>query len=142
MRRIEWVAALLVLAALLAYEFVPLQMTIWDGEYKLLVHLDCLGTSPVSATFETFSRREQAENVILSKRPPESGWSSAVADPYDPVEVPVPISGRSSPLGRDLARGHFSYLLVVATFADGHRVSKIVDIPDDRKSREVTVTLP
>jgi hypothetical protein len=33
-------------------------------------------------------------------------------------------------------------MVVIAVLADGHRISKVVDIPDGRASREVTVELP
>jgi hypothetical protein len=75
---------------------------------------------------------------------PETRLWSAVADPFEgqPLTVNVPVSGRESPWGRQLRRVQFQYLVVIGQWKDGRRMGKLVDIPDGRASREISVSLP
>jgi hypothetical protein len=139
------VATVTVLAAgVLAWEFVPLAVTIWDGGFDLTVRIESPAGRPRSVTCESFGRREYADEAVALLRPPQSRSWSAVADPFDgrPLTVPVAVSGRDSPLGRKLRRFQFRFLAVIAVLPDGSQVGKVVEIPDGRASREVLVILP
>lgn len=137
------IAVVAVLAlGVLAWEFVPVQVLIWDGSFDLTVRVVCPEGRPRAVTYEAFGRREYADEAVAHLLPPES-WS-AVSDPFDdqPITVRVAVSGRKSPFGRKLRRSQFRFLAVIAVLPDGQRVGKVVDIPDGRVSREVSVALP
>jgi hypothetical protein len=143
---LRWVLmiAILVAASLLAWEFVPLQVTIWDGGYELAVHVSATAGPLRSVSCEAFSRAEDAQHALEYTLPPETSTWSATADPFtgEVLKVRVPVSGRDSPCGRELRRFQFRYLLVIGHLQNGRRVGKVVEIPDGRVSREITVVLP
>jgi hypothetical protein len=142
MRRTFLILALLVVACVLAWEFIPIQVMIWDGEFDLTVHVSSSDGPLHSVSCQAFSRREDAEYVVKHLLPPEGLWFT-VADPFDgqPLTVGVPLSGRVSPWGRELGRFQFKYLVVIGQLKDGRRIGKLVEIPDSRESREVSVAL-
>jgi hypothetical protein len=144
MRRTLVTIAAVLAAGFLAWEFVPLEKKIWDGGFHLTVHVESEAGQPLSVSCETFGRREHAEEALAVLLPPETRMWSTVADPFDgqPLTVLVPVSGRESPLGRELRRSQFRYLVVIAVLPDGRRVGKLVDIPDSRVSQEVSVSFP
>ena len=142
MRRTILILFAVVVAGVLAWEFVPIQVMIWDGGFDLNVHVESRRPQPQSVTCEAFSHREQAQVVAVRWLPLGSSTRSAIADPFvgQPLTVAVPVSGRRSPFGRELRWSQFQALLVIATYPDGLRVGQVVDIPDGRVNREVTVT--
>ena len=144
MRRTILTLTAVLVAGFLAWEFVPLEKKICDGSFDLTVRVECLAGQPRSVSCEAFGRLMQAEEALAVLMPPESRRWSAVADPFDgrPLTVGVPVSWRESPLGRQYRRTQFRYLVVIATMQDGERIGKLVDIPDSRESREVSVSLP
>jgi hypothetical protein len=144
MRRALTVVVLVLVAGILAWEFIPLQKTIWDGSYELTVHIDSSVGRPRSVTCETSGSREHAEQAAEYLLPPVSQSYSAVADPFDgrPLPVNVATCGGESPFGRDLGSGQSRFLVVIAELPDGRRVGKLVKIPEKQVSRKVTVALP
>ncbi len=128
----------------LAWEFIPVQVLIWDGSFDLTVRVECPAGQPRSVSCEAFGRREYADEAAAQLLPPESRMWSTTAEPFDgqALSVRVAVSGRESPFGRELRRSQFRHLAVIAVLADGRRVGKVVDIPDGQVSREVSVTLP
>jgi hypothetical protein len=116
---------------------------VWDGGFDLSVHVSSNPGPPLSVTCQPFGRLEYAEYMLKHLSPETRLWSVS-ADPFvgEPLIVHVPVSGRDSMSGRQLSRSQFEYLVVVAVLPDGRRVGKLVDIPDGRVSREVSVTLP
>src|SRR5262249_36623438 len=99
---------------------------------------------PRSVSCQAFGRREDAVFTLEHLLPPETRLWSAVADPYagEPLTVNVPVSGRDSMSGRELRRSPLRDFVGSAMPPDGRRVGKLVDIPDGRVSREVSVALP
>jgi hypothetical protein len=144
MRRVVLAVALLVVVGAAAWVYTSTTHIIWDGGYDLTVRVLSDAGPPRSVSCETFGRREYAEHAAAHRLPPESQMWSAVADPFDgqPITVKVAVSGRESMSGRELRRSQFRYLVVVAVLPDGRRVAKVVEIPDGRMSRELSVTLP
>lgn len=139
------IAVVVVLAlGVLAWEFVPVQVRVWDGSFDLTVRVECPEGRPRSVTCEAFGRCEYADEAVAHLLPPESRMWSTVADPFDgqPIAVRVAVSGRESPFGRELRRSQFRFLAVIAVLPGGRQVGKVVDIPDGRVSREVSVALP
>jgi hypothetical protein len=140
MIRLIAIISAIVIAGLLAWEFVPLQVARWDGGYDLTVLVASPPGTLRAVSCEAFSKREGA---LQSMESPEVSWS-AVAQPFsgEPLTVHVPMSGRASPCGRELKRSQFGYLLVIGDLPDGQRVGKVVKIPDGRVSRTTRVQLP
>ncbi len=143
------VATVAVLAAgVLAWEFIPITKLIHDGGYNLTVHVESQAGQPKSVSCQTFGTREDADDAVTWEvtylQPPQWPRYRSVADPFNarPLAVEVPVCWGESPFGRTTGRGQFRFLVVIATLAGGRRVSKVVDIPDGRVSREVTVELP
>jgi hypothetical protein len=56
-------------------------------------------------------------------------------------ETRVPTASRTNGFGCEYGYCQRRYLAVVADLADGRRVAKVVELPDGRESREVTVAL-
>jgi hypothetical protein len=144
MRRALLITAVLLGAGALACEFIPLGYSIWDGDFDLRVNVSSTAGSLRAVTCQACSHSEEAEYILDHLLPPETDLWSTVADPFDgqPLTVRVPVSGRTSPCGRELDRSQFRYLVVIGQLKDGRRMGKLVDIPDCRVSREVTVSLP
>jgi hypothetical protein len=144
MRRAFLIIGFLVVAGALAWEFIPIQLTIWDGGFDLTVNVSSTAGPLKSVSCQACGGREEAEEILEYLLPPDLGSSSAVADPFDgqPLRVQVPVSGRASPMGRELRRSQFRYLVVIGQLNDGRRLGKLVEIPDGRESREVSVSLP
>jgi hypothetical protein len=138
------IVALLIIAGAMAWELVPFESTIWDGHFYLTVHVGSTAGPLRTVSCQAFSRQEDAEYALELLLPPESPLWSAVADPFNgqTLRVDVPVSGRTSPLGRELRRSQFRHLLVIGQLQDGKRVGMLVEIPDSRLTREVHVSLP
>jgi hypothetical protein len=138
--------AITALAAIgaLAWEFVPIRVTVWDGAYDLTVRVSSTAGPLRSIRCEAFARREHAEELLERPAPLGPRTWSVVADPFTgaPLRVPVRISGHESPSGREVSRFQFRHLAVIGELADGRQVGRLVEIPDCRVSREVSVALP
>ncbi len=144
MRTASVVVGSLALAFALAWEFAPLQVTIWDGGYDLTVNVTSEVGPLRSVSFKACGQREVADWILENPLHAEA-QASVVADPFDgkPLSLSLPLSGRTSPLGRELRLSQqCRYLVVIGRLQDGRRLAKIVDIPDSRESREVSVSLP
>jgi len=128
----------------LAWEFVPIQVKVWDGSFDLTVRVSSADGPLRSVRCESFARREHAEELLERPGPPGSRVWSVAAEPFagEPLSVPVRVSGRESPCGREVGRYQFRFLAVIGELADGRRVGKLVEIPDCRVSREVSVVVP
>lgn len=144
MRRKLAIAVAGLAAAILAWEFVPIQVKRWDGGFDVTVRIQCPEGRPRSVSVEAHTHRKYAEEAVEHLLPPEPGLRSVVADPFDgqPLIVRVPAGWEESPFGRELRRWQFQSLAVIAVLPDGRRVGKVVDLPDVRVSRRVAVTLP
>jgi hypothetical protein len=147
MRRVLLTIAVLVVAAgglaFLAFEFIPLGATIWDGYFDLTVNVSSDAGRLRMVSCEAYQDRNTAEYVAKQLHLSESQLWSSVADPFDgrPLTVRVPLSGRRSPLGRELRRIQFRYLVVIGQSQDGRRFGTVVEIPDCRVSQEVSASL-
>jgi hypothetical protein len=142
----RWVWAILgvLIAALAAWEFIPGEYTIWDGGFDLKVHVSSTDGEIQSVRCKLCSHRDEVDFVLAHPTHPEAA-PSAISDPFDgrPLSVFVPLSGRTSPLGREIARTqHYRLLVVVARLRNGREVQKVVSVPDSRDSREVDVLMP
>jgi hypothetical protein len=136
--------AFLLIAGALLWVYTSTTYIIWDGQFDLSVRVSSSLGPPRSVSCQACSHREQAEYVLEHLLPPEGRLWSATADPFagEPLTVNVPVSGRDSMSGRELRRGQFRWLVVIAVLPDGRRAGKLVEIPDGRVCREVSVELP
>jgi hypothetical protein len=143
MRRVLLIAAAVLACFVLAVEFIPIYMVIWDGGYDLTVHVKSPSGRPRSIYCEAYGQRKYADEACARLATDASAWRT-VADPFDgnPLPVWVAVSGRRTLFGRYVHRMQFRFLAITAVMPDGNRVSKVIDLPDDRVSREVTLTLP
>lgn len=144
MRTASVTIVVLIFAALFAWEFVPLQYTIWDGGFDLTVNVSSTVGPLRSVSCKPCIQREDAEWVFANSSHPEARSCSTVADPFDgkPILVYVPMSGRESPCGRELWRRQWKYLVVIGILQDGREFSKLVELPDYRNASEVSVSVP
>src|SRR5262245_50418051 len=131
-------------ALVLALEFLPISVLIWDGHFDLTVNVSSTAGPLRSVSCQACGDRDLAEHVLKSRRPFESDLWAVIADPFEgePLTVKVPVSGRTSPFGREVSRYQFSHLVVIGHLQDGRRLGKLVEIPDGRVSRTVSVSLP
>jgi hypothetical protein len=135
MRYVLVVGAVALIAASLAWEFIPLQVMIWDGGYNLTVHVDSTAGRLEAVDCRAVTEAG-AEELLANLFPPTTEFAG------QPVIVGVQTSGRCSPCGRELARFQSSHLVVIGQLHDGRRFGKVVVIPDGRESSEVRVSLP
>jgi hypothetical protein len=135
----------LALGLALAWEFVPIQVIIWDGEFPLSVEVTAEGDPPRRVSCQVYPWPEAAERDHAAAELHETTWTPVTAaDPYtgQPLVVRVRCSGRESPLGRELSWYQFRYLVVSAEWPDGRRAAKLLTTPDGRGSRSVRVSFP
>lgn len=143
-RSILSVLIALLLAALLAWEFVPIQVMRWSGGYDLAITVKNAGAEPIIAvSCQAFGWAEHAEETMRHLRLLESNWSAS-AKPFQgkPLILAMPTGGRVSPMGRELSRFQPRHLVVIAEFGNGKRVGKLVEIPDVEVSRSMEVWMP
>lgn len=142
MRRALYIAAVLLVAVGLAFEFGT--KIICDGSYDLSVTVKSLSPSPIRAvSCEAMRNVDEARSLLEYLPPPETRWS-ATAEPFagQPLIVTIPCSSRESPLGRRWGDSQLRGLLVIVQYQDGERKGMAVEIPHRRESRSVTVEFP
>jgi hypothetical protein len=134
----------IVLGGFLLWEFGPLQMVRWVGRIDLVVHIDAPEGVLRAVSCQAYGSRSEVDAPIdLGFCPETSPWSAS-ARPFQgkALTVPIPVSGTASPLGRELSWYQHRYLVVIGDRPDGSRRAKLVEIPDGRIAREVTVAFP
>lgn len=89
MRRTLLINTLLLIAGALAWEFVPIQVTVWDGGFDLTVNVASTAGPVRSVSCQAYGRREHAADALEHLRLKTGGWS-AVADPFDGRPLTVP----------------------------------------------------
>jgi hypothetical protein len=143
MRTASIIILSLALAFAAAWEFVPLQVAIWDDGYDLTINVSSKAGLLHSVGCKACRQREEAD-LILEDPLHAEAYASVIAEPFDgrPLTLKLPLSGRTSPLGRELRLTRCQFLVVIGRLHDGRQLAKIIDIPDSRTSREVSVSLP
>jgi hypothetical protein len=147
MRRRTIVIIVIVLAILFAaVEFNPLLRGFDHGFFELTVHISSSAGQPLWVSCEVFHSRYFAEKAHAARKfaREDKRSGSRLVNPFDgqPVKVLVTEGKEVSPLGTMDRHWQFEHLVVVAELPDGKWVSKLVDIPDGRKTREIAVSLP
>lgn len=126
---------------------VPVQ-TIWDdGLWPLSVTVSSVTGSPIaSVSAEAFSSEAVARSTLEHLTPPETRTYSAVADPFIgeplPVLVPTSYQTRSALVWSQSRYNQMRLLVVIVEYQDGRREGRLVEIPDLRQSRSVSVVFP
>ena len=134
------IALALLGGVLLLYDCVP--TTRWDGSFPLTVTLEPAEPETISAVRAVaLARPEWAEEVQLD---PESAGArlKPIERPLEPFVVDVPCSGGASGFGREVHYVQFRALLLRLRYRSGAEEWKLVAIPDGRRSRSITVTIP
>jgi hypothetical protein len=145
MQWVKRIAVVTLLVHLILRGDMLLPVAVWDGSFPLTVHVSVTDAEAVSIACDVFQRRDYADFAAQDSQLIEfRDWRAVKIEEFDgkPFEISVPVSGRTSLCGRDISRTQFQYLAVVAELADGKRISKIVEIPDGRVTRNVRVSLP
>src|SRR5262245_30112663 len=136
--KIGAVVVAIVAAAVFLYDCFGIA---WVGAFPLTVTLQPAGPGNIARDWAgAVYRREYAEEELRYV-----GRNSAlkpVADFRQPFKVEVVCSGSTSGLGRERSYSYYHVLALRVEYADGHWESKVVDIPDGRTSREITVSIP
>ena len=134
------ILAAVVLCAGLAWYLLPEAR--WSGGYSLTVRFQSADARPQSVACSPFHRREDAEKAIATESLGSPEWD-IVTDPFDgrPINLDISVTGRTW-LGQERERVQPHYLAVVAMMPENRRVGRIVEIPDGRVSKQLTVFLP
>ena len=138
------IVTIIVLVSVFLWEFIPVQVVVWDGGFDLTVTVSSNAGPLRSVSCQAFGHRDSAEFAIEQLLPTEADHWSTHVEPFsgEPLTVFVPLSGRKSMCGRELSRMQFRHLAVIGQLHDGRRVGKVVVIPDSRESNTVSVSLP
>lgn len=142
--RWKLIVAVIVLVSVCLWEFIPVQVIVWDGGFDLTVTVSSNAGPLRSISCQAFGHRDSADYAVEQLLPMEADHWSTHVEPFsgEPLTVFVPLSGRKSPSGRELSRMQFRHLAVIGQLQDGRRVGKVVVIPDCRVSHKVSVTFP
>lgn len=113
----------------------------WDGGQDLTITISSEHGIPRTVRWHPFWYREDAEKYV--NEPWHLEYPNSIADPFDgkPLKVFLPISGREI-FGIEYAVKRNHYLLISGVFENGQEFRRIVEIPDHRVSKEVSITLP
>jgi hypothetical protein len=140
-RRIAVVGAVaLIVGGLAFYDFG--YTIVWDGSYPLTVSLRPAEPDRIARVWAgATSRRDFAYELIDSPV-----WADnnllVIPDWQKPFVVSVNCSGAESGFGRELWRAQYRALVLRIEYVDGRRVDQIVDVPDSKQIRDLTVQLP
>jgi hypothetical protein len=136
---------MVLLSALLCVVIAMLLLSIlscrlWGGRFELTVKVTGDTGSLQSVRCETYGNQESAEKAV--KNPSLQDWS-AKEEPFigQPLTIRVPMGGREYLLWES-SWSQYRYLAIVGEMKDGKRISKVVEIPDGRISREITIAIP
>lgn len=117
-------------------------VAIGDGLADLEIRISSEPSPRVSSVSYTTAFRAAVPHFIRAYSTPEVDFQ-AVEDLTKPFTVPVPWSIRWSTLGWEYGYGQaYDVLLFRVEYSDGSHTYTVVDVPDLRSSRCVTVDLP
>lgn len=142
-RLVPCLAAFLVVTAL-AWEGIPIQVAVWVGHYDLTVNVSTSAGALRWVDAKAFPYEQAALSELADCSQPGGRWipTEDLSFAGGSLKVSVQTSGHDSPLGRELKRYQYRYLVVFGELADGRQVGKVVEIPDGRMARQISVTLP
>jgi hypothetical protein len=134
------------IAALLLYEISVGRIS--DGAFSFTVYIASPGGMPRSIRAEPYGHISTAERVAQALREDkdvrDAFWRLDVTD-YDGRPLPLRVHNWD----HQSRNGWFEYdygyersLLIDATFSDGERIIKVVEIPDGMVTKQMTVTFP
>lgn len=120
------------------------EVALWDGAFPLEVTLvEGEGHAIVAVAAQTLVRHEEAEVLLANPGSPELHLEDVSWTTGQPFTVRVPCSGRSAMIsGRELSYSQFKVLLLRVGYADGSSRLLAVTIPDGRRRRTLSVSLP
>jgi len=137
---------LLITSFWLFWLLVCLPSMYWTGGFDLTIHITNPTSSVQSIHGATVDRVDEAKIVMqpANRRKVDLNLKQLVADPYrgGPLKIRCWQGGSESYLGFETSHSQEKALILIAQMADGSEVWKLVEIPDNQVSREVTVTLP
>ena len=126
---------------------VPFQKIYDDGFSLLSVSVGSTSATPIaSASCEAFSSEKGARYTLEHLAPPEIMLYSSVANPFhgEVLEVPIPTSQTTLAALVWSRTGYYQmqFLVIIVHYADGRSEGRLVDIPDLRHLRSLSVEFP
>ncbi|MGD9645952.1 MAG: hypothetical protein AB7U73_09575 [Pirellulales bacterium] len=143
-RVIAAIIACFVVPGLLALLGLMGNDVVWTGNLPLTVTIDNTSGAVIrSIDLDAFARLEPAEAYMEGQRA-ERGPSHTTVDPFEgkPIELVIHTGGRQNAVWGETAYFQEEHLVVIARCEDGTELAKYARIPDSRRSRALTVTLP
>jgi hypothetical protein len=144
------VIIVVVLVAVAGLTSLSSTIEIWDGSYHLTIEVTAAAERPKWVWCHQTSDREHAERnlavMLHAERKNFESWlDSDTADPFNgqALTLNVWISGRDSPIfGSSEETQYRQFMVIIAEMQNGTRVGKIVEIPDHKVSKRVSVSIP
>ena len=135
---------LLLIAGGLLWLYTSVPWIHWSGGYDLTIHVKADPGLVDSIACESFLRREDAEGAFGCRFASAFARCPAKADPFvgQPLTIYINQGGQDAMSGRELSRTQYRFIVVFGLLHTGGQVSKVVEIPDGRVSREISVELP
>jgi hypothetical protein len=135
------VVVAVVCAGLLGYDFVL--TSFWDGKFPLEVHVEPDKDRPFAqVSYCTTGFPESDDTLLIAVKHGEFPLSPVADFDGERFTVNVRCWGQDSGLGRELGYGHEPRLVLKFEYADGRHRYKVVEIPDGRQTRRMSVAVP
>jgi hypothetical protein len=116
------------------------KQTLWIGSFDLTVHLRSSNGVKIKSVLFHVGRQRPGQDRVE-----QYVWDDLrKADEVDEsvVVIPVKCTGRDDVWGRQQSYGQEDLALLQVEFEGGSIVRKLVEIPDGRGAREITVIVP
>lgn len=117
----------------------------WVGHFQLQVRLISTSSTPIHLVrYQTTLAKGDYVREIRDGGENWPDWHPHIADDFDgdTFSVSVKCSGAESGLMRRLSYAQMPLLLVWVELANGRKVFEVIEIPDGRRQREVTLQVP
>ncbi len=135
------VLALIVAAGLFVYDHALRAYA--AGYFPLVVHVEQSGNQPIKAiAFATLRSHENPDELQDGTLKYEGNLHPVTDFDGHGFRIDVSCDTGISGLGREFSYIQHNLLLLNFELADGHSVLKVVEIPDGRRSRRVSVAVP
>lgn len=127
------VAVLLAVVPLLTY------IAVWDGRFQLNVTIESVEPFH-AAQYDYFWKRDIAQ-IVLSGGEESDSWEFAQLSGSAFV-LDLPCSGRINFYGHESSYSEPRYVVAKITLKNGEIVRKLIEVPQGRGARSVTISLP
>src|SRR5262245_57647200 len=127
-------------AGALVYDMVT--GSFWDGMFPLEVRVRQNGNRPITkVSYGTLAFGDSADELLAAIQRDNLSLPKVADFDGERFIADVPCGGHDSGLGRELDYGQHRLLALRLEFADEKTMYKVVDIPDGRRIRTVSVVI-